>query len=361
MFQGLKVALVHDWLVTWGGAESVLQSLANLFPEAPIYTSVWSPVPRVEAAFGQKDIRTTWLQGLPGAKRNHRKLLALMPAAFRALDLSEFDLVISDSHAFSKAVKTREDAVHICYCHTPPRYLWDLEGAYLSRTQRRFLFPLLDSLRRADLRAAEGVTEFVANSRYVADRIRRSYGREAAVIYPPVDVDGFQSTEPRGDHYLAGGRLVPYKRVDLAVEAATRKGLPLLVFGEGPEFSRLVRVAGNTVTFLGEVSPQELSHAFAASRAFLFPGVEDFGILPIEAQAAGLPVLALAEGGALETVVDGETGLFFDTPVVDSLLDGLKRLENRDWPPGPCRKNASRFSRTWFDEGVSSFLVDKVL
>ncbi|MFC1791060.1 glycosyltransferase [Gemmatimonadota bacterium] len=350
---GLRVALVHDWLITWGGGESVLQSLANLFPEAPIYTSLWNPVPRVEETFGHRDVRTTWLQSIPGAGRNHRKLLPLMPRAFEALDLSEFDLVISDSHAFSKAVRVRPDAVHVCYCHTPPRYLWDLRGEYLGVGSRISLFPVIRWLQRKDLEAAAGVTRFLANSRHVADRIQRVYGRPAEVVYPPVDVAQFSvGKEKETEHILAGGRLVGYKRLDLAVSAATQEGLPLRVFGDGPELKRLKRMAGPTVEFLGYLGPAQLRRAFSTSRAFIFPGVEDFGILPVEAQAAGRPVLAYGRGGALESVADGETGLFFREATASSLLAGLRRLEGRSWDGEACRANANRFSRALFEEAV---------
>lgn len=356
MSSGLRVALVHDWLVTWGGSESVLLSLANLFPQAPIFTSVWNPAPRVREAFGEREVRTTILQSIPLSGGNHRKLLPLMPGAFRALDLSAFDLVISDSHAFSKAVRARPGATHLCYCHTPPRYLWDMSESYLPGWKGRAIAPLLSRLRRADLEAARGVTHFLANSAFVAERIRRTYGREARVVHPPVDVEFFASSETRGARFVAGGRLVSYKRVDLAVEAANRGGFPLLVFGDGPEAKRLRRMAGSTVEFAGELDTEGVRRALAESRAFLFPGVEDFGILPVEAQAAGTPVVALREGGCLETVVEGETGVFFEEPTVESLLEGIRAFEAREWDPALCRKNASSFSRGRFEEEISSHI-----
>jgi glycosyltransferase involved in cell wall biosynthesis len=359
----VRVALVHDWLVTWGGAESVLESLAGLFPHAPIYTSLWNPVERVRHTFGDRDIRTTWLQRLPGARTNHRKLLPLMPGAFRALDLSEFDLVISDSHAFSKAVRVRPGAVHVCYCHTPPRYLWDLQKEYLGRGGRTILAPLIGWLKKEDLVAARGVTHFIANSSFVAERINRVYGREARVVHPPVDVERFGAVEPEpGEYFLAGGRLVGYKRVDVAIQAANRGKLPLKVFGDGPERRRLERMAGPTVEFLGWLGPDELARVIARCKALLFPGVEDFGILPVEVMAVGKPVVAYGKGGVTESVVDGVTGVLVEEGEGEgegeALLAGIRELEARSWERSACRAQGARFSRSRF-EGAWAELVEE--
>ena len=221
LLDGKKVALLHEWLIGWGGSESVLQSLANLFPEAPIYTAIWDPDERVRGVFENRDIRTTHLQRIPKAGKTYRWLLPLMPGAFEALDLSEFDVVISSSHAFSKAVQVKAGAIHVCYCHTPPRYLWDLKEKYLPPLVRWFGSPLLSWLRGKDLAAARRVNHFIANSRFVAERIQRIYGRESSVVYPPLDLELFQGVngEP-GTYYLAGGRMVKYKSLDVAIQAA---------------------------------------------------------------------------------------------------------------------------------------------
>lgn len=341
-----QTALVHDWLVTWGGAESVLQSLAHLFPEAPIYVGVWNPVPRVRATFGSRTIRTTWLQRIPGARQRHRRFLPLFPPAFRSLDLSGFPLVVSDSHAFSKAVRVGAGSLHVCYCHTPPRYLWDLSHAYLSPLRRTLLVPLLAWLRREDLRAARGVTFFLANSRFVAERIRKTYGRSARVVYPPVDVECFASAPVQeGEYFLAGGRLVPYKGVDLAIQAANLAGFPLLVFGDGPERRRLEKMAGATVHFLGWLEPQALAAVISRAKALLFPGVEDFGILPVEVMAVGKPVVAYDEGGARETVVHGLTGWLYRQAGVQGLLEALRGFQDRRFSPEAIREHAWRFRR----------------
>lgn len=351
--EGLKVALVHEWLVSWGGSESVLSSLARLFPDAPILTAVYKPDERIESTFAGREIRPSALQILPGIRHHYRSTLPLMPWAFSRMDLSGFDLVVSSSHAFAKSIRVDPGAVHVCYCHTPPRYLWDLYEAYNSGFLGEARKPLMKYLRRVDARAATRVHSFVANSYYVADRISRSYGRQSSVIYPPVDVRQFNLEEGDRTHYLAGGRMVQYKKLDRAIEAANRQGFPLVVFGDGPERDRLARISGPSVKLIGSVSQAQLAELIRHSRAFLFPGVEDFGILPVEAQAGGLPVIALAKGGALETVRPDETGLLYEDDSVEGLVDAVLRFENETFDPETCRKNALRFSRERFEEEIA--------
>lgn len=361
MVSGLRVALIHDWLVTWGGSERVLQTFADLFPDAPIFVSVWDPHPRVREVFGKRDIRTTWLQRIPSAMLSHRALLPLMPAAFEGLDLSEFDLVISDSHAFSKAVRVREDAVHLCYCHTPPRYLWDLQSDYMGIGPRVLLSPMLRWLRRADRKAARRVTHFVANSRFVSDRIQRLYGRAADVLHPPVDVEEFSSLQTeQGEYFLAGGRLVPYKRIDVVIRAANEGGFPLAVFGDGPEREKLQGLAGPTVRFLGWLEPRGIARVIARSKAFLFAGVEDFGILPVEVQAVGKPVIAFRCGGLTETVRHLETGLLVEEPTPEAFVEAVCRFEREPFSENLIRENAKRFSERGFVRAFSSLLAEKV-
>lgn len=348
-----RVALVHEWLVGWGGSESVLASLASVFPDAPIYTLVHHPDARVRATFQGRDIRTTFLQAMPFGARFYRHTLPLMPRAWASLDLQDFDLVISSSHSLCKGVRVRNDALHICYCHSPPRYLWDLNDAYRRGAAALLAGPLLRWLRRKDLEGARRVDRFIANSQYVAERIQRTYGRSAQVIHPPVDVDAFPSSNP-GTYFLAGGRLVAYKRVDLAVAAANAGGFALKVFGDGPERRRLEAMAGPTVKFTGAVDQQRLAELVSGCRAYLFPGIEDFGILPVEVQAGGRPVVALAAGGALETVVDGETGVLFHGETVDALLSAIARLEDLDCSPEACRAHAAAFGRPRFEREVAA-------
>ena len=375
-----RVALVHDWLVRWGGAERVLQVLADLFPEAVIHAGVWSPDEKVGRVFGGREIRTTFLQQIPGSGRHYPKLLPLMPAAFQRLDLSEFDLVVSTSHAFSKAVRPGASVPHVCYCHTPPRYLWDLYATYNPGWRGHLGRPLAWWLRRADAEAARRVTRFVANSRTVADRIERHYGREAEVVHPPVDVarfgaadaaepgaanvtrSGVANTAQSGtanvpehgaeDWFLTGGRLVPYKRTDLLVAAANREGFRLKVFGDGPQRATLERMAGPTVEILGRVSDAALDRLMARCRAFLFAAEEDFGILPVEAQAAGRPVVAWGKGGATETVVPDVTGLLVDEPTAEAFGRAAREAARRTWDRDAIRAHAGGFSTARFREGM---------
>ncbi len=357
---GLRVALVHEWLVSWGGSESVLLSLARLFPDAPIFTSVYSPDARVREAFDGRDIRPSALQMVPSIKNLYRTTLPLMPWAFGRMDLSGFDLVISSSHAFSKSVRVASGAVHLCYCHTPPRYLWDLYESYNPGFVGALRGPLLRRLKWKDVEAANRVHTFVANSMFVADRIARSYGRDASVVYPPVDVDQFIPSVGVGEHYLAGGRMVQYKRIDLAIEVANRRALPLVVFGNGPERGHLERLAGPTIEFTGSVSMTQLAELISRSRAFLFPGVEDFGILPVEVQAGGRPVIALARGGALETVIHGQTGVLYEEDTITGLIEAIDQFEQLAIKPKACQENAFRFRRDRFEQEITS-VVRRVL
>lgn len=378
----LRVALVHEWIAQWGGAESVLESLVRVFDRAPIHTLLWNPDAKAREKFRDLDIQTTWLQRIPGGRSKHRMLLPLMPAAFEKLDLPEVDLVFSSSHAFAKGVRVPPGTLHICYCHTPPRYLWDLSRFYNPGVGGALRLPLIRRLRERDRLAAQRVDHFLASSRHVAGRIRRNYGREARVIYPPVDVDRFRSigdgasehdgalgsrpplrggtgvarageADPAaGSYYLTGGRLVAYKRIEIAIEAANLAGFRLKVFGGGQERDRLEALAGPTVEFLGRVPDDELVKLMAQARAVLQPGEEDFGIIAVEAQAAGRPVIAWNRGGARETVIDGQTGVLYDDASARGLLEGLDRLEAGTWWPHVAGRNAERFSRERFEEEI---------
>ena len=354
-----RVALVHDWFATWGGSESVLESLSRIYPDAPIHLLLARPDARTTAAFEGREVRTTWLHRVPGIRHFYRMTLPLMPHVWASLDLNAFDVVVTSSHSMSKSVRVAH-GVHVCYCHSPPRYLWDLNEEYRAGGAALLRGPVLDRLRRQDVRSAEGVDAFIANSRFVAERIERIYGRPSDVVYPPVDLDLFTPEPGTGAHYLAGGRLVAYKRIDRAIEAANRAALPLVVFGDGPERGRLEAMAGPTVRFPGRVSHDELRALLRDARGYVFPGIEDFGILPVEAQAAGRPVIALAEGGATETVVDGVTGTLYQDDSVDGLIDAWRRADARSWDPAACRSNAERFSRPRFEREVAE-VIDKLV
>jgi glycosyltransferase involved in cell wall biosynthesis len=335
-----------------------------MFPEAPIFTSIldrstlW---PELRSA----DIRVSWMQRLPGLERHFKKYLLLYPFVFERLDLSGFDLVVSSSSAFAKAVRAPRGGVHVCYCHTPARFLWDydryVEHEELGRIVRMALPLAIRVLRRWDLRTADRPTAYVANSSVVAERIRRTYGREATVVPPPVDVDRFRGLpgEP-GDYYLIVSRLNPYKRIHLAIEAFNQLRLPLVVVGEGPHRPALERMAGPTVRFRGYVEDAELGRLLAGCRALVFPGEEDFGITPLEANACGRPVVAFRAGGALDTIEPGVTGVFFAKPTAESLIEAVEESGKIKWDPIVIRRHASRFDPAAFRNRMAHFVLPSV-
>jgi glycosyltransferase involved in cell wall biosynthesis len=350
---GLRVAIVTDWLNSFGGAERVLMELHRLFPEAPLYTSVHD-ARGLPAGFAEWDVRTSFLQRIPFARRRHRWLLPLMPLAFESLDLRGYDLVISSSSACAKGVIVDPGATHLCYCHTPCRYIWDLYHEYVGGSTRAILAaPVAHWLRMWDCASSDRVDHFVANSRFVADRIQRHYRRPAEVIHPPVDVDRFRlHLGPTDGYYLVVSRLVSYKRIDLAVAAATRMNRKLLIVGEGPEEKRLRAMAGPSVRFLGWQDDDAVTRLYEGARAVLFPGLEDFGIVPVEAQAAGRPVIAYGRGGATETVADGVTGVHFDRQTPEALIAAIEGFERERFDPVRCRRNAERFSAETFRDRI---------
>jgi glycosyltransferase involved in cell wall biosynthesis len=340
------VALVHDWLNQYGGAERVLEVMHALFPAAPIYTSLYAPA-ALPAAYRAWDIRTSFMQRLPLAKRYHQPFMPLYPLAFEQFDLSDYDLVLSNKSGFCHGVITRPQTTHVCYCLTTTRFLWQFHDyARRERIGRlgRLLLPLfLAQARVWDRAAADRVDDFVAISRVVAARVAKIYRRPATVIHPPIDARSFRPADERGDYYLVVSRLIPYKRIDLAVRACTALGRPLKVVGTGRDAARLAALAGPTVAFLGRVSEDALRRLYAGCRALLFPGEEDFGLAPLEAQACGRPVIALAAGGALDTVRDGVTGVLFKEPTVAALTDAIERFERLDLDPRVLRAHAAQF------------------
>ncbi len=347
----MKVALVHDYFFQAGGAERVMEVLHQMFPEAPIYTTLvrrktlW---PRLRTA----DIRTSWLQPLADVGFPARALLPLYPSAIESLDLSEYDLVISNSSAFAKGVKVRHDAVHLCYCHTPMRFAWR-QGAYMERERfgavtRTALRPLLAYMRRWDSRTRHRAHVYLGNSSAVVRRIRDTYGIESDVMHPPVDVTRCRSAATRDDFYLVVSRLSPYKRIDLAVQAFNMLALPLVVVGGGPDAESLAKLAGPTVTLRGRLSDEEVTDLYSRARGFILPGEEDFGITTLEANASGAPVIAYAAGGALDTVIDGETGVHFADPTPRALADAVRRAETIAWNPDVLRAHAEQFSESAF-------------
>lgn len=331
----------------------MLEHLHDLFPRAPIYTSMFEPraLPDIYRTW---DIRTSFLQRVPFSRSHHQLMLFFYPMAFESFDLSEYDLVLSLTSGFSHGVRARRGH-HVSYCLTPPRFLWTfdsyvrLEG--VGRTTRVGLGLTVPLLRRWDLLAARRVDTFVAISRVVQDRIYRCYGRKSAIVYPAIDVDSFHVSDEIDDYFLVASRLIPYKRIDLAIEACNRLKLPLKVVGDGRSRKALEQLAGPTVELVGRVDDATLRRLYARCRAFLFPGEEDFGLTPIEAQAAGRPVIAFGRGGTRETIVDGETGLFFGEQTVDSLVEALEHFDHRAFDPTRIREHVrSKFDLRVFRE-----------
>jgi len=333
-----------------------------MYPEAPIYTSIFWPQ-ALPTAFQQWDVRPSFLNRLPFIRRHHQWFLPLYPYAFDQLDLSGYELVLSVTSAFAHGVVTSPKTLHICYCLTPARFLWDYpnytarEG--LNRLARLVIPWFVYNLRLWDRIAADRVDYFLAISEAVQERIRKFYHRSAGVIYPPVDVERFSPSQERGDYYLIASRLVPYKRIDLAVKAFGQLGLPLWIVGDGRDRRALESMASSNVRFLGRVSDVELRGHLTGCRAFVFPGEEDFGIAPLEAQAAGRPVIAYAGGGALETVREGQTGLLFQESTPESLAEAVRRFENMRFDPLAIREHASQFSRSVFQQRLADFVRQK--
>ncbi len=358
----MKIALVHDYLVQYGGAERVLESFTELFPYAPIHTLIHDPE-AMRGVFADKDIRTSFLQGLPFARRNHRLFPPLMPLAIEQFDFSRYDIVLSDSSSYAKGIITRPETLHICYMHTPMRYAWDdcqkytQDFGFPSSVKRLVPF-FMNPIRVWDKASADRVDEFIANSRFVARRIKKYYGKDSTVIHPPVEVEKFfiAPAEDRKDYFLMVGRLIAYKRHDIVIEAFNRLKLPLKIIGRGPELERLKKMAGPTIEFLGRISDDELSRYYAECQAFIFPQEEDFGIVAIEAMASGRPLVAYRGGDIVEHMEEGKTGVFFDEQTPEALIQALSHLRVEEYDPEYIRSRALRFDKSIFKEAVRAYV-----
>jgi glycosyltransferase involved in cell wall biosynthesis len=361
----LKVALVHDYLNQYGGAERVLEELHALFPEAPVYTSMYWPA-KMSPIIRGLDVRTSFMQRLPLVTRNHQPFLLLYPLAFESFDLSGYDVVISNSSAFCKGVLTPPGTLHVCYCLTPMRWVWNyhayVERERLGAAARLVLPAAISQLRAWDVATAQNVDRFLAISNTVAARIGKYYRRDATVIYPPVNCDAFAAQPGRiEDYYLVVSRLIPYKRIDLAVDAFTRLGIRLkIVSTGGRDLAALRSRAGRNIEFVGSVSDAELKELYARCRGYVFPGEEDFGIAPLEANASGRPVIAYAGGGALDTVIDGRNGVLFTEQTVEGLMDAVRRAEETAWDAEVLRSHAQRFDRSVFREQLGRFVSESI-
>lgn len=355
-----RIAIVCDWLTSWGGAERVIFALHQLFPTAPIYTSVYdaSNFPLL----AQADVRPSFLQHYPGAKRHHPWYLSQMPKAFESFDLRDYDIVISSSHSCAKGIVTKPETFHLSYCHSPPRYLWDDSHRYLQdypwpNWLKRLVIPqALHRLRIWDRAAADRVDRYVANSHYISSRIEKYYRRDSEVIHPPVDMGAFQEVQ-KEDYFLAVGRIIPYKRFDLIVETFNQLKWPLKIVGVGNQYKALKQKAAKNIEFLGMISEEDLRERYAHAQGLIFPQVEDFGITAVEAMAYGCPVIAYRAGGALETVKEGVSGLFFDDQTVESLKEGLERFKSTRFDMRAVRAHAETFETKVFDERFTAFLM----
>ncbi len=361
-----RIAIVHDWLTGMRGGEKVLEVLCERFPGARIFTLVHVRG-AVSASIERLPIHSSALQKLPAIGRYYRACLPLFPSAIEQFSLDDFDLVISSSHCVAKSVLARPDARHVCYCHTPMRYAWDQFDAYfgparLGRPLSAVMRRVMAALARWDRDTAGRVHRYVTNSQYVAGRIRRYYNREATIVYPPVDTVFFTPGPVRGGAdpgALVVSALVPYKRIEVAIEACRLAGIPLTIVGDGPERGALERMAGGAVRFTGRVSDTDLRDAYRDAALVLLPGEEDFGIVPVEAQACGTPVVALARGGALESVLPGKTGVLVDDPTPRAFADGIRRALDARLEPVAIRRHAERFDRGRFGDEMEAIIAEE--
>jgi len=360
----MKIAIVHDYLNQYGGAEKVVEALHDLYPRAPIYTSIYLPE-LLPAVFRKMDIRTSFMQKLPFLKGHFKKYLMLYPAAFESLNLESYDVILSSSSGFAKGARIHPGCLHICYCYTPMRFAWDYDHYVarerLSRLTRRILPFFISRLKKWDLDKNKSVDYFIAISRCIQDRIKKYYHLESVLIYPPVHVDGFEISKETSGFFLIVSRLNAYKRIDLAIEAFNVLGLPLKIIGDGPHKKALQAMSGPNIEFLGKVPNDLLPQMYSHCEALIFPGNEDFGIVPVEAQVCGRPVIAYAAGGALETVVDGVTGLFFKETKTESLVRAVKKFEEikHTFSSSSIRNNALRFNENVFKREIADFIKNK--
>lgn len=369
----MKVAIVHEWLDSYAGSEKVLEQILKVYPQADLFAVV-DFLPKEKCGFIQnKKVKTTFIQNLPKAKTKFRKYLPLMPLAIEQLDLTKYDLVISNSHCVAKGVITGPNQLHISYIHSPIRYAWDLQNQYLEEANLNHGIKgwiaklILHYMRLWDYRTSNNVDYFLCNSKYIAKRIQKCYRREAKIIYPPVAVDAFEIYKKKEEYYLTASRMVPYKKIDLIVEAFSKMpDKQLIVIGEGPQFEKIKAKAKNNVTLLGYQPFEILREKMQKAKAFVFAAEEDFGIVPVEAQACGTPVIAYGKGGALETVInydkENPTGIFFEEQTVESIVNVINKFEEKQslFFPENCRKNAEKYNEERFRKEFKEFVEDKI-
>jgi len=371
----MKIALAHDWLNQMGGAENVLEEMVAMYPTAPVFTTIYGPK-IMPQAYRSWDIRPTWLNYAPAIHRHHQPYVPFYPPAVTSMDFGGYDVILSNKSGFIHGLQHTSEQLHICYCLAPTRYVWNYSGYAAREGFGRWLGtaikPVIKRLQQWDFKAAQppsvkqngkgaGVHHFIAISRDIQARIKEHYQRDSVVIYPPVNTERFRpvSGEPKGDYYFILSRLIPYKRIDLAIQAMSRMGRRLIIAGDGRDRAQLEAMAGPTVEFKGRLPWGNVVELMAHCQALIFPGYEDFGITSVEAQAAGRPVIAFAGGGALDTVIEEETGLFFREQSVEALIETIERFEQMSFDPAAARANAERFSNQRFRRELSEFIEAK--
>jgi len=356
----MKIALVHDYLVQYGGAERVLECFTEIWPYAPIYTLIYDEQ-KTHGIFKNKRIYTSFLQNFPYSRKNHRIFPPLMPPAIEQFDFSKYDLVLSDSSSYAKGVITPPETLHICYCHTPMRYAWDDCQKYIEEfgfpsIVKKFIPFLMNYIRVWDRVSADRVDEYIANSRFVAGRIKKYYKRDSIVINPPVDIKKFQASENSEKFFLMVGRLMTYKRFDIVIEAFNQLGWPLKIIGRGPDEKRLKKMAKSNICFTGRLSDEELSQTYARAKAFIFPQEEDFGIVAVEAMASGKPIIAFRGGDIVEHISEGKEGLFFEKQTPEHLVEVLKKFDSNRFDAHSIREKVLPFDREIFKSRIKDHI-----
>lgn len=360
----MKVAIIHDWLTGMRGGEKCLEVFCELFPDGTIYTLVYNKA-RMSEIINKMHIKTSFIQIMPFSFSHYRYYLPLFPIAIQQFGLREYDLVISSSHCVANGVITSPQTLHLCYCHTPMRYIWDMRHFYFNNTTNRLTLPLLSFiiyyLRNWDMDQASKTNYYIANSENIKNKIKRYYKRNADVIYPPVDTSFYTPAEVcKEEYFLVAGNLAPYKRIDLAIETFNRMGEPLVIVGEGVEGRKLKNMAKKNIQFVGWQPQEKLREYFRHCQALIFPGEEDFGIIPLEAQACGRPVIAFKKGGVLESIIDGETGLFFEEQAADSLSKAIKKFKSLSFDTKTIRNHAILFDRSVFKKKINNYIKEKL-
>ncbi|MFA7209120.1 MAG: glycosyltransferase [Parcubacteria group bacterium] len=356
----MKIALVHDYLVQVGGAEKVLECFTEVFPDAPIHTLVYDKK-LMHGFFEGKDIRTSFLQNIPFSRKKHRVFPQFMPMAIEQFDFSGYDVVLSDSSSFAKGIITGPETLHVCYMHTPMRFAWDdcqkyTEDFYFPSIIKRFIPLVMNYVRIWDRVSADRPDKIIANSNFIARRIKKYYKRDSAVINPPIDITRFYTSAERGDYFLLVGRFMAYKKLDLVVQAFNRTGLQLKIIGRGPEYQKLKEMAEGNIEFLGRVSDEELPGYYAQCRAFIFPQEEDFGIVAIEAMASGRPIIAFRGGDIPEHIEEGKMGLFFEEQTVPAIVEAIGKFNDADYDPAYIRAQAEKFDKSLFKARIKEYI-----